>query len=191
MVKFAYGRKTGERGRTLLAVLLLFFAFSFLGWCMEKLFFLIAYGVNADRGFLKLPFCTIYGGSLAVVRLMFGLPLQKNLRYPFNLLSFLLYALGAALVATAAELFTGVFFDKIFGVRLWTYRGYPHEFGGYICLPMSVTWGALIAFAMSALWTPLERAAVKLPVSALAWSGGLLSLALSLDFLLCLAALIA
>lgn len=178
--------KKGDGLRTFLAIVLLFFAFSFLGWCMEKLTFLIEYGDNADRGFLRLPFCTIYGGSLAVIRLTLGVPLKKERAYPWNMLSLIVYAVGAALIATAAELVTGMFFQNAFGLQLWTYRGYPHEYRGYICLPMSVAWGALITLAMAAFWKPAERAVKKLPVSVLALADGLLSITVAIDFFLCI-----
>lgn len=179
----------GEGLHGFLAVVLLFFVFSFLGWGMEKLTFLIEYGENADRGFLRLPFCTIYGSSLVAIRLLFGLPLQRDRPYPLNMLSLVGYALGAALAATAAELAVGAFFYEAYGLRLWTYRGYPHEYRGYICLPMSLAWGALITFAMAALWAPAERAAKRLPVFALAAADVALAAALLTDFILLLAAL--
>lgn len=178
-----------EDGRkTFLSVLFLFFFTSFIGWCMEKFWFYVAYGVNADRGFLTLPFCTIYGSSLVVIRLLFGLPVKEGEGYPRNLIRILLYSALSALAATAAELLTGLFFEKAFGVRLWSYRGYPHEFMEYICLPMSAAWGLLITAGMAFVWTPAERALKRAPYSALAWTDGVLSLALLLDFFLCVSA---
>lgn len=172
---------------TFLAIVLLFFVFSFFGWCMEKLTFLVAYGENADRGFLHLPFCTIYGGALALIRLLLGVPLSKERAYPWNMLSLIGYAVGAALAATAAELTVGAFFYETYGLRLWTYRGYPHEFRGYICLPMSVAWGGLITVAMAVLWKPMERAVKRLPVVVLAAVDCFLAAALTADFFICLA----
>lgn len=177
-----------EGQRVFLSVLFLFFFTSFIGWCMEKSWFYFAYGVNADRGFLTLPFCTIYGSSLVVIRLLFGLPVREGEGYPRNLLRVLLYAAFSALAATAAELFTGLFFENAFGVRLWSYRGYPHEFMGFVCLPMSAAWGLLITAGMAFVWTPLERVLKRAPVAALAWTDGVLSVALLLDFFLCVSA---
>lgn len=182
--------KLGDGLRTFFAIVLLFFVFSFFGWCMEKLTFLIAFGQNADRGFLRLPFCTIYGGSLAVIRLIFGVPLAKERAYPWNMLSLIFYAAGAALVATAAELLIGVFFHDVFGLRLWTYSGYPHQYNGYICLPMSVAWGGLITVAMATLWAPAERAAKRLPVVALISADAVLTVTLTIDFIYCLFAVL-
>ena len=178
-----------EKGRRALAISFLFFLVSFVGWCMEKTWFYFAYGANVDRGFLTLPFCPIYGGSLLAIRLLFGLPVKAGERYPFNLVRLILYAVGAALVATAAELVTGYLFYRAFHLRLWSYRGYPHEWGGYICLPMSVTWGALIATAMACVWAPLEKRLSRLPLRPFAALNALLWIAVSLDFCLNLSAL--
>ncbi|MGN0823336.1 MAG: hypothetical protein ACI4NG_06150 [Candidatus Gallimonas sp.] len=173
-------KKSGVQ--TLCVPIALFFLFSFLGWGMEKLWFLFAYGENADRGFLTLPLCPIYGGSLLTIRALFGLPVKDGERYPHNLVRLLLYAFAASLVATAAELLTATFFDRAFGVRLWSYRGYPYEWRGYICLPMSVAWGALIVAAMGLIWTPLEKALGRAPTRVLVSLDALLVVAAALDF---------
>ncbi len=175
-----------ERLKSLLACGLLFFLISFLGWCMEKAYFYVSYGVNADRGFLTLPFCTIYGAPLLLVRALLGTPLKEESGYPANILHVALYALLASLIATAAELLVGVTFHQLLGIRLWSYRGYPHEYGGYICLQMSVAWGGLILLAMTFLWTPLERIFRRLPTGLLVFVNLVFTLALGLDFALSL-----
>ena len=166
------------------ACVLLFFLFSFLGWCLEKSFFYFSYGANVDRGFLTLPFCTVYGSSLLLVRALCGIPLRSDPRYPANLLLLLFYAALSALIATAAELVTGLFFENVFHVRLWSYQGYAHEYKTYICLSMSVGWGFMIAAAMALFWAPLERVLMKSSVSALGWSSALLTVAVALDFII-------
>lgn len=171
------------RGRRALAVSALFFFFSFVGWAWEKLWFFFAYGENADRGFLFLPFCTVYGSSLVLIRALLGFPATDR-RYPVNLLAFLGYAAAAALIATAAELATGLLFEHAFGARLWSYRGAPHEFCGYICLPVSVAWGMLIATAMAAVWRPLEALLMRIPVRVLAAANALLWVSVAVDFCL-------
>ena len=182
--------RRSERLRTILACGLLFFAVSFLGWCMEKTYFYLAYGVNADRGFLTLPFCKIYGAPLLLVRAWLGMPYSADTPYPASILRVILYALLASLIATAAELLTGVLFHDLLGIRLWSYKGYPHEYGGYICLQMSVVWGGLILLAMSFLWTPAERFLQRLPTGFSLFANLVLGIALGLDFALSLAAVL-
>lgn len=172
-----------EKPRRILACSLLFFLFSFLGWVFEKSYFYFAYGVNADRGFLTLPFCTVYGSALLFIRLVLGLPKLGD-PYPRNALKFLAYSVLAALIATAVELSTGLFFEQVFHTRLWTYRGYAHVYQDYICLPVSIGWGTAIGVGMAGVWSPLERVLMRAPEGVLVWGSGLLTLAIVLDFLL-------
>lgn len=173
-----------ERWRTFSVCLLLFFLFSFLGWCLEKTTFYFFYGVNADRGFLRLPFCTIYGTSLFAIRMLFNLPLNRNFPYPLNLFALILYAALAAAVATGAELLIGTVFDRVFGLCLWSYRAYPFAYGKYICLSMSIAWGVMITAAMLMLWAPLERLLKKIPLPAVAFCNMILTAALATDFII-------
>lgn len=174
--------------KLILANVFLFFLFSFLGWCMEKVWFFFLYHDNADRGFLRLPFCTIYGTSLLLVRLFLGIPMRRERPYPLNALSLFLYAFWAALAATAAELAIGLFFEEVFGMRLWSYVGYAFSYRDYICLPMSLGWGAMITAAMLLIWSPLERALCRAPVAAVTAADLLLAAALLTDFILLLLA---
>ncbi len=171
------------KARKACTIFLLFVLFSFLGWCAEKALFLFAYHDRADRGFLTLPVCPIYGGALVAVRLMFGLPVKEGEKYPWNVLRLLGYALASSLVATAAELFTGAIFHDLFGIRLWSYAGYPNSYKGYVCLSMSVCWGVLIAGMMSLVWAPLERRLENVPVRRMLFPCGAIGSALAVDFI--------
>lgn len=177
------GHTHAERGGKFAAALFLFFLFSFLGWALEKLWFLFAYGVSVDRGFLTLPFCTVYGAALLVIRAVLGEPFRPALSYPMNILYFLGYAALAALIASAAELGTGLFFEHFFGVRLWAYYDCPNLFG-YVCLPASVGWGFLIPVALQAFWFPLERRLAAAGGRLLRAADGFLAAALIFDFFL-------
>ena len=163
----------------------LFFLFSFLGWAMEKIFVYLVAGVNADRGFLALPFCTVYGFGLVIARLFLGRPVA-DVRYPWNALLLVGYILFAAFLCTAAELIVGVFFEQVVGVRLWSYEGAPYAYLGYVCLPVSVAWGFLLPVVMQGIWLPLEARLARTRGAWLPVVNTLLTLALSADFLLSL-----
>ena len=53
---------------------ILFFILSFFGWCAETALFLFRWNVLADRGFLTLPFCTIYGTAVLAEHFLLGTP---------------------------------------------------------------------------------------------------------------------
>ena len=173
-----------ERRKLIYANILLFFLFSFLGWVLEKLWFYFCYGVNADRGFLTLPFCTIYGFSILFLRAALGRPLKYDPPFPLNLLQIVCYIALCALVATLAEAVTGLFFERVFSLRLWVYEWPYSAVHGYICLPMSIAWGFMIAFAISLIWLPLEKLLLRAPHAVLGFSSGVLLLAVTLDFFL-------
>lgn len=126
-------------------MLLLFFVYSFLGWCVEVAFVAVTVGKVVNRGFLNGPVCPIYGcGMLGV--LMALLPIKQNV--------FLLF-LGGMLICSLVELFGGWVLDKIFHMRWWDYSDRPFNVGGYICLSFSIMWGLAVVFAVKFVHTPL------------------------------------
>lgn len=144
---------------------------SFMGWCFEKLGRYLAFGSSADRGFLTLPLCPIYGISVVAIYLFMGTPKHisgvwgKKIRMtrPWRRVvgdsawrKYLFYFIFVAVLSTAAELITGLCM-KPFGVMLWDYSGKPFNFMGVICLEYSLMWGALITAFMGLLWKPLWR----------------------------------
>ena len=113
---------------------IIFAAVSFLGWCFEKVGRLIVYGGIGDRGFLSLPVCPIYGYTVLLVFFLAGTPenpiaelsggdlsgYSRALRGIFNNL---VYFWCAFMISSGFELVTGLFFDRLLGVRLWDYSG--------------------------------------------------------------------
>lgn len=148
---------------------ILFMAVSFLGWGAETLFFLLCYGRFYDRGFLTLPFCTIYGCSFLLLYGLIGTPadtesgllrsFKKTTRHPL-----LIYALISAFVVTLLELITGWAFDQVFRLRLWNYSAYYFHFHGYICLEYALLWGFLLPPCMRYAWIPLKNFVFSLPL---------------------------
>ena len=66
------------------------------------------------------------------------------------------------------EYVVGLFFDKVFHLRLWDYTGVPYNVNGYVCLPVSLVWAVLIFLFMRFLFLPIKRVVGKVPV-LLAW----------------------
>lgn len=141
------------------------------------MYFLIDWQDFTDRGFLPLPFCTIYGYSILAIYLIIGTPKGGRLKPLFVRAKklppvpkifacaglYLIYFVFAALIPTAAEFFTALFFDKVFGVILWDYSNHTFNLFGYICLEMSVVWGAVITAAMGIVWPLLEKLVRRIP----------------------------
>lgn len=109
----------------------LFFAYGFLGWCVEVAFHAVTMGKVINRGFLNGPICPIYGfGMLGILTLL--APLENNLPLLF---------LGGVCITTLIELVGGWALYKLFHTRWWDYSDLPFNLGGYICAQFSLYWG--------------------------------------------------
>ncbi len=145
---------------------LLTMALSLIGWAYEVALAFLRTGRFINSGFMTLPFCPIYGVSLMTTYFLLGTPdegrgLLKNVNSA--LFRYLTYAAFAFLIPTLAELFVGMFFDKMLGVMLWSYAGYPFNYRGYVCLPVSILWATLIFLFMKFAFSPLKKLFFRLP----------------------------
>lgn len=147
---------------------ILFMTVSFLGWAVETIFFWICYGRFYDRGFMTMPFCTIYGCSFLLLYFLIGTPdggktgLWRNANQSRRH-SLLLYGFISALITALLELITGYFFHRAFGLRLWDYSAYRFHFRGYICLEYTLLWGIFIPLCMKYAFVPLKNRVFSLP----------------------------
>ena len=167
---------------------ILFMVVSFLGWAVETLFFLACYGGLYDRGFMTLPFCTIYGFSFLLLYFLIGTPDADEdgllpRRSPGKKRPFCVYFLLSALIPTGLELITGYFFHQVFGIRLWSYSAYRFHFHGYICLEYTLLWGILIPLCMKHIFIPLKARIFSLPVSYARKLSGFLAVLATTDWI--------
>ena len=111
-----------------------FLIYSFLGFLVEVAYVRLVGGVKRDRKCrLVLPICPVYGlGALAILLLP---PLVRD--------SLPLLFPAAALVCTAVEYVTGLFYEKVFRVSFWDYSHLPLNLGGRVCLLFALFWGVL------------------------------------------------
>ncbi len=184
------GEKGYEEGRFCVACRLTAFGFavSLLGWCFEVVGRYAIYGVLADRGFVTLPLCPIYGITLVAIYLIFGTP--RRMRGLLSLLSggrvwvrYAVYFAAVTVFSTAVELVTALAFAP-FGVRLWTYAEQPFNLLGVVCLGYSLLWGVLITVFMGLLWERSYGLVKKIPPRVIMPVGVTLGAAVSVDFLI-------
>lgn len=112
-------------------LLWLFFLYSFIGWVMETTVAAIKNKHFANRGLVNLPFCILYG-SAAVFLTVFGAELNGIWIY-----------IGAVILATMFEWIAGHLIETFYHERWWDYSHLRFHLDGYICLQMSLIWGAL------------------------------------------------
>jgi len=113
-------------------VFLLFMIYSFIGWIVEIINFIIESRKLVDRGFLIGPYLPIYGfGSLAIITF-----LQK---YSSDLIT--LFCM-CTIICCTLEFFTSVIMEKLFHARWWDYSSKKFNIDGRICLETAVLFGA-------------------------------------------------
>lgn len=160
---------------------LIYWTVSFFGWAYEKLYFFFFVEGTSDRGFLTLPFCTIYGTTVLLAYFLLGTPRRPRL---FSERSAVWrvggYFVAAALCAAATELVFGALFDCL-GTPLWSYAAHPANFGGYVALAPSLLWGALITLAMGTAFEPLVRLYSAVPPALASFLFWMISLCAAAD----------
>ena len=132
---------------------LYFLAYSFLGYCLEKLFARAVRSPERVRKcLLLLPLCPVYGLAMTVCAALTG---------PADGLLYLALVGGA--VSTAAEYLVHLFYDRAFAVRFWDYSGIPGHIGGRICPQFALIWGVLSALALRTIQPALAQLAGRIP----------------------------
>ena len=115
-------------GQLLFEILTYFIVYSFLGWVMESVFRSIIEKKIINTGFLRGPFCPIYGIG-AIIMLIF---LERFQDKPI-----LLFFIAITLL-TAWEYIVGVILEKLFNTKYWDYSNHKFNFQGRICLTNSI-----------------------------------------------------
>ncbi|MDR0949896.1 MAG: putative ABC transporter permease [Lachnospiraceae bacterium] len=118
-------------GTDLYHVIAAFVLYSILGWFVESVYMSFCNRQITNRGFMKSPFCPIYGFG-AVFGTAVLSPLKGNV--------ILLYFTGAIL-ATTFEFLVGKLMLRIFGKLWWDYSEKPFNYKGILCLESTVAWG--------------------------------------------------
>ena len=122
----------------LVSYILLFFIYSFLGWCLEVICKLVNDHKFVNRGFLIGPYCPIYGFG-AITMTIF---LNKYLDDPVTLFIMII------LICSVLEYFTSYFLEKIYNTRWWDYTNYKFNINGRICLETMIPFGIFGMFIM-------------------------------------------
>ncbi|MCD7944714.1 MAG: putative ABC transporter permease [Clostridia bacterium] len=142
--------------------ILIFFVYCFIGWVWECAIKSVGARKPVNSGFLTGPWLPIYGC---------GAYLMLAASYPADGNPALTFIFGGA-AATIMELLTGLTMEKLFAVRYWDYTKYPLNVKGYICLPVTLLWGAFSVLLVYVIHPPVAElmfgipAPVSIPLSA-------------------------
>lgn len=135
-------------GITIYRILTYFAIYSILGYILETIFAIIAYGKFESRqGFLYGPVCPIYGVG-AVIMIIALQKFQKN--------GYTLF-LGGMIVGSIVEYIISLFGELVLNVRWWDYTGRFLNIHGRICLLYSIYWGIIAIYLMKSLNPHIDK----------------------------------
>ncbi len=153
------------------ALVLYFFVYSLLGWCMETLYCSLQERRFVPRGFLHGPICPIYGVGVLLMLLFFK-PLADHI---------LVFYLVSTVTMSAWEYFVGWFLEATTHMRYWDYSMYRFNLKGRICLWVSLMWGVLSYVCVFWIHPPVERLIAAIPAPVQTAAAAVLSLAALVD----------
>ncbi len=132
----------------LVKYILLFFFYSFAGWCLESLYCSIGEQKLINRGFLTGPLCPIYGTAAIVLTVLIYNPFKN---YPL-----VVFVLGIVL-CDIVEYLTSLIMEKLFAARWWDYTYEFMNIGGRICLKHSLYWGVISVVFVNVIHPAVDR----------------------------------
>jgi len=131
---------------------LVFIVSSIIGWTYETLITSIDWGEFADRGFLHLPLCPIYG--FGAIFLLWSFHRLKTSMGMF---------LASMVSTTLIELVASYALEYFLHMRLWTYEYWPLHFQGRISLWSSVLFGMFGVFLLKCVHPVTKKTALLIP----------------------------
>ena len=134
-----------------------FIIYSIFGWIMESIFRSICEKKMINTGFLKGPFCPIYGIG-AIIMILFLKDFKNN-----TVLLFLI----SMIVLTLWEYIVAVILEKTFHIKYWDYSKNKFNFQGRICLLNSIYWGILGVVFINFIHSYVESKILLIPYNIL------------------------
>jgi len=123
-----------------------FIIYSFLGWLLEVLHAYKKRGEWVNRGFIKAPFCPVYGFGALLLLIVLS-PIQQN---------WIGLLLGSVLLITLLEFITGLILETLFGAKWWDYHDEKFNIKGYVCPKYSILFGVLAVGTIKGIHPVLE-----------------------------------
>lgn len=130
-----------------------FLIYSFLGYCLEKVYAFATHSPHQVRKcFLLLPLCPVYG--LAMAACLAWIPADS---------SFFLQVIAGGVICTTVEYLVHWYYDLVFSVRFWDYSGQRGNIRGRICPQFALVWGFLSALTLRWLQPAITVIAQQIP----------------------------
>ena len=138
---------------SLVNLIILFFIYSFAGWCMEVILKYIQFHRFINRGFFAGPICPIYGGGATLITVSIGGISSVESAYGTT------FAISLVLCGLV-EYLTSYFMEKRFHARWWDYSQKPMNLHGRVWIGNLILFGiagvGIIHLINPALYAMLE-----------------------------------
>ena len=154
-------------------ILTYFIIYSFLGWVMESTVRSISDKKIINTGFLRGPFCPIYGIG-AIIMLLFLDRFQDKPIWLFFI---------AITVLTIWEYLVGVLLEKMFKTKYWDYSDHKFNLQGRVCLTNSICWGILGVVFVRYLHPFIERILLNIDKTLIYYIISIITVVLTVDFI--------
>ena len=138
-------------------IFLLFIIYSFLGWVVEVINFLLHDKRFINRGFLIGPYCPIYGVGLILI--------TSFLKEYTD--SYLVVFVMSMFICMVLEYFTSYVMEKLFNARWWDYSSRRFNINGRICLETTIPFGLGGMFIMYIVNPLIEKSLLLLSKNVL------------------------
>ena len=161
----------------LVDLILLFFAYSLLGWCIEVVLKFIQFRRFINRGFLAGPVCPIYGSGAALITLAAGelSRFESGIGTTFAL---------SFLICGAVEYLTSYVMERRFHARWWDYSQKPMNLHGRVWIGNLILFGLGGVAIVHVLNPVLCHALAPVPLEAKEIAAGSLLAVFIADYIL-------
>lgn len=158
---------------------LAFMLYSIIGWAYETALYTVQEGRYISSGFLKGPYCPIYGGgAVAMVFCFYGR--TDN--------SWMIFFGGMA-IATVIEYLVAVILENCFHKKWWDYSNIRFNFQGRICLLGALCFGTLCMLLCKAVHPAFMKMISIIPENYQFWSAVVLAIIFVCDYIYTIAML--
>ena len=130
-------------------VTIVFFIFSFLGWCMEVFLKLVDEHIFVNRGFLIGPYCPVYGFGVIFIIFMIG----AVLTLPYGIFPVFL---SGMVICGVLEYFVSWFLEKRYHARWWDYSTKPLNIHGRVWIGNLILFGIASVVIMAGIYLGIE-----------------------------------
>ena len=135
-----------------------FFGYSLMGWFLESIYKTSINKKVTNSGFLRGPYCPIYGGGMYVIFLWKWF-LEKVVKIRKKFFTYAFFV-GSPILLSILEYYVSIVLEKLFNKKYWNYKKNKFNIKGRICLSKTLEWGILL-FGVMKLIQPRVHNLIK------------------------------